>query len=118
MNIGAGFRNIMLAVWNMFNNTVIFPAGVVGNSNNITLLNILMLGLGAMFSVKFVRYCLGGHFNVSNDNDKGDKIKSKLKKKDDINEFMHDTDYSDTLAYFDLMAKNGRMGANSIPHDK
>lgn len=116
MNIGEGFRNIMLAVWNMFSNTVIFPAGVVGNSSNITLLNILMLGLGALFSVKFVRYCLGGHFNVSNDNDKGVNIKSKLKNSG-VNDFMHETDDSEDIAFFERMAVNGKMGANSVKHD-
>ena len=89
MNIADGFRNIMLSAWNIIAYTVVIPSGTVGNSSDITLLNILMLGLGTLFSVKFVRYCLGGHFNVAADKPKNNPAKNS---RDDINNFMHEDD--------------------------
>lgn len=87
MNIGEGFRNIFEAAWNLMN-TVIFPAGVVGNDNPITFMNIFILGLGSIFTIKFVRYCMGGHFNIQ-----ADKPSSyKNHKTYDVNTFMHSDD--------------------------
>lgn len=97
MNIGEGFRNIFQAAWNLMD-TVIFPAGVVGNDNPITLMNIFILGLGSIFTIKFVRYCMGGHFNIQAD--KSSNIKR------DVNVFMHeDSDQLDSL--LDAVKKNG-----------
>lgn len=88
MNIGEGFKNIFQAAWNLMN-TVIFPAGVVGNDNSITFLNIFILGLGSIFTIKFVRYCFGGHFNIQADKPSYNKNQYKP---NDINNFMHSDD--------------------------
>lgn len=88
MNIGEGFRNIFEAAWNLMN-TVIFPTGVVGNDNPITFMNIFILGLGSIFTIKFVRYCMGGHFNIQAD--KPSHYKNQYKSYE-INNFMHSDD--------------------------
>lgn len=103
MNIGDGFRNIMLSAWNIIAYTVVLPAGSVGNSSDITLLNILMLGLGTLVSVKFVRYCLGGHFNVAADKPSHNPAKQP---KDNINNFLHD-DPEQLNSLLDTINNNG-----------
>lgn len=86
-----GFQLIINTAWSMLNITIL-PAGAFGDHGNITFLNILLLGLGALFTTKFLRFCLGGHFNFSND-----KVKPSSKVPDSyINDFMHSSnDYKE-----------------------
>lgn len=103
MNIGEGFRNIMLSAWNIISYTVVLPAGTIGNSSDITLLNIFMLGLGSIFTIKFLRYCLGGRFNVSADKPKNNPANQS---KDNINNFMHE-DPEQLNSFLDTIKNNG-----------
>ena len=78
-----GFRLIIDTAWSMLNITIL-PAGAFGDHGNITFVNILVLGLGALFTAKFLRFCMGGHFNFSED-----KVKPSSKMPNSyVNDFM------------------------------
>lgn len=88
MNYSNGFRLIIETAWGLFD-TVIIPSGSFGNHGDITFMNILLLGLGGLMLVKFVRFCMGGNFNSFHD-----KYKPNTKREDpkDVNTFMHSDD--------------------------
>lgn len=83
-----GFQLIINSAWNLLN-TVIIPSGSFGSHGDITFMNILMLGLGGLILVKFVRFCMGGNFNSFHDKYKPN---TKPSRPNDINNFMHSDD--------------------------
>lgn len=66
-----GLRIIMNTAMMMLN-FVVIPANAFGNHGAVSFWQVFVLGLGGVFLVKFVRYCMGGNFNEF-----GDKGKSK-----------------------------------------
>ena len=63
-----GFSLVITTAWNILH-SVIIPAGSFGNSSDITFIHIMLLFLGTGFLIKFLRFCLGGHFNFYHDKD-------------------------------------------------
>lgn len=90
-NYSSGFQLIINTAWNLLN-TVIIPSGSFGNESDITFINLLLLGVGGLILVKFVRFCMGGNFNSFHD-----KYKPNTKvDKYGINDFMHsEYDYNE-----------------------
>lgn len=66
MNIALGLAQCMRNAWHMLD-FVVFKANEFGGNEDITLKNILVLILGGIMLVKFVRFCMGGNFNTSSD---------------------------------------------------
>lgn len=100
-----GFQLIINTAWSMLNITIL-PAGAFGEHGNITFFNILVLGLGALFTAKFLRFCMGGHFNSTLD-----KVKVNRRPPEDprdINTFMKDPEGTNSMInYMKDYIKNG-----------
>ena len=66
MDIARGLAICIRNAWRCLD-VVVFDAGSFGGNQDVTLKNILVLVLGAILLVKFVRFCMGGSFNSAGD---------------------------------------------------
>lgn len=64
-----GLRIIMNTAFMMLN-FVIIPENAFGTHRAVSFWQIFVLGLGGVFLIKFVRFCMGGQFNSMRDKGK------------------------------------------------